>query len=144
MLKKGDRIRFNSHGTPNDPMPLTPGEEGTVEHVGDPIPYQGGRPSRQVDVKWDSGRGLMLIVPPDSYSRIAGEGDMYRVSSTDDKAKMLDNRFAHPGFPMEQVEQADTMELWGTKFSDDNAPDYCEFRLLKGDEVFATKRIDGY
>jgi hypothetical protein len=53
----GDRIRLVA--MPDDPNPIQPGTMGTVTVV---------RPHgtwAQVDVAWDNGRKLMLVVPPD-------------------------------------------------------------------------------
>ena len=61
MLKKGDRIRLLS--MPEDPDPIPVGAIGTVldvEQVG-----AGEYRWYQVSVEWDSGRRLMLSVPPD-------------------------------------------------------------------------------
>lgn len=53
-----------------------------------------------------------------------------------------------PGFPEELAVQADYMEVWGSGFKDPG-PDFCEFRLFKGDpkaatERIATRRLNGY
>jgi hypothetical protein len=44
---------------PDDPDPIPPGTTGTVTAV-----RQNGTWA-QVDVNWDNGRTLMLVVPPD-------------------------------------------------------------------------------
>ena len=62
-LKAGDRIRLVHMA--DDPDPVPTGELGTVVSVaelGDWI---------QVDVDWDCGRKLMLVVPPDQYSLLS-------------------------------------------------------------------------
>ena len=51
--KPGDRIRLIE--MPNDPSPIEPGSEGTVLEINNE-----GREIEQIDVKWDSGRTLML------------------------------------------------------------------------------------
>jgi hypothetical protein len=59
----GDRIRLVAMS--DDPNPIVPGTTGTVRsvrHCGS------GRDAWfQVDVDWDSGRKLMLVVPPDQF-----------------------------------------------------------------------------
>jgi hypothetical protein len=55
--KPGDRIRLLA--MPDDPDPIPPGTMGTVTAV---RPYGTWA---QVDVAWDNGRTLMLVVPPD-------------------------------------------------------------------------------
>jgi len=57
--KSGDRIRLLA--MPDDPDPILPGTTGTVVAV-----RQQGTWA-QVDVKWDNGRTLMLVVPPDEF-----------------------------------------------------------------------------
>lgn len=66
-MKVGDRVEFIAHGDP-DPAPLTAGEQGTVTHVGEWLNWP-TRPTRwrQIRVKWDSGRTLMLIQPIDWF-----------------------------------------------------------------------------
>ena len=48
-----------------------------------------------------------------------------------------------PDFELAIAEKADRLEVWGSSFSDPG-PDFCEFRLFKGDEQIGTKRVDGY
>jgi hypothetical protein len=55
----GDRIRLVA--MLDDPDPIAPGTTETVTTV-----RQHGTWS-QVDVKWDNGRTLMLVVPPDQF-----------------------------------------------------------------------------
>lgn len=57
--KPGDRIELLE--MPNDPDPIPVGSKGTV--VDTYIISEG----TQVDVDWDNGRSLMLIVPPDRF-----------------------------------------------------------------------------
>lgn len=57
-VKGGDRIKCIKM---NDPNPIEPGTEGTVDHV-DAI--------KQIHVKWDNGRTLALIPEVDSYQII--------------------------------------------------------------------------
>jgi len=47
------------------------------------------------------------------------------------------------GLTMEQIQDADKIEVWATSFNDEG-PDYCEFRLMKKDQVISSKRVDGY
>ena len=60
---KGDRIRLVS--MTNDPDPIEPGAEGTVE-----LPPGRFQDAWQVVVKWDNGRSLSLVVPPDVAEKI--------------------------------------------------------------------------
>jgi len=61
--KPGDRIRLLA--MPDDPDPIPPGSMGSVTFV---HPHgSGGDAWLQVGVDWDSGRTLMLTVPPDEY-----------------------------------------------------------------------------
>lgn len=62
-LRVGDRIRLVS--MPDDPDPVTVGQTGTVRGI-----YPQGR-WHQVDVDWDNGRSLLLVVPPDRFEVIA-------------------------------------------------------------------------
>ena len=56
----GDRIELVN--MPNDPCPIPVGSKGVVTHLTllqyEPVGWQ-------VGVKWDSGRTLSLLVPPD-------------------------------------------------------------------------------
>jgi len=61
--KPGDRIRLVA--MLDDPDPILPGATGTVVSV-----RQQGTWA-QVDVKWDNGRALMLVVPPDEFEVIS-------------------------------------------------------------------------
>ena len=59
--KKGDRVRLVF--MPNDPDPIPEGTEGTVldvQHMD-----WGHDKFSQVSVKWDNGRGLSCVCPPD-------------------------------------------------------------------------------
>ncbi len=56
-LKKGDRIRLVS--MPQDPDPIPVGSLGTVVDVHEHLDWT------QVDVDWDNGRSLMLMMPDD-------------------------------------------------------------------------------
>lgn len=60
-FKAGDRIRLVEMG--EDPDPIPSGMEGTVTHCTD-LKFV-GEPELQVGVKWDNGRSLSCIVPPD-------------------------------------------------------------------------------
>ena len=62
----GDRVALVS--MPEDPDPIKPGSEGTVTRVTE-LHFPGGGPQLQVSVKWDSGRSLSCLVPPDVLVR---------------------------------------------------------------------------
>ena len=62
-VRPGDRIKLLA--MPDDPDAIPPGTTGTVKSV---HPHGTGRDAWfQVDVDWDSGRKLMLVVPPDRF-----------------------------------------------------------------------------
>ena len=65
MPQPGDRIRLLA--MPDDPDPIPPGATGTVTAV------RQQRTWAQVDVKWDNGRTLMLVVPPDEFEVVSSE-----------------------------------------------------------------------
>lgn len=65
--KKGDRVRLIS--MPDDPDPIPPGTEGTVVSVQDLSFIKKGE--TQVLVKWDNGRSLSCICPPDQLAVIS-------------------------------------------------------------------------
>lgn len=58
----GDRIRLLA--MPEDPDPIPPGTTGTVTAVRRHGTWA------QVDVAWENGRTLMLVVPPDQFEVI--------------------------------------------------------------------------
>jgi hypothetical protein len=60
--KPGDRIRVIA--MPDDPHPIPPGTTGSVTAVRHMGTWS------QVDVDWDNGRQLMLVVPPDQIEVI--------------------------------------------------------------------------
>ena len=60
--KAGDRVRLVS--MTDDPDPIPAGTTGTVAGV---YPQRGWM---QVDVDWDTGRSLMLSIPPDVVATI--------------------------------------------------------------------------
>lgn len=65
----GDRIELAS--MLNDPDPVPVGTRGTVAFV-----HRVGSDSNawlQVDVDWDNGRQLMLVVPPDEFVFVSDE-----------------------------------------------------------------------
>jgi hypothetical protein len=64
-LKIGDRIRLVS--MTDDPDPIPTGALGTIVGV---YPQRGWT---QVDVNWDSGRSLMLTIPPDRIELVPVE-----------------------------------------------------------------------
>lgn len=49
----------------DDPDPITPGTMGTIVGI-----YPQGSTWAQVDVKWDNGRNLMLVIPPDQVEKV--------------------------------------------------------------------------
>ncbi len=61
-VEKGDRIRLVE--MPNDPDPIPPGTEGVVGSITE-FNFNGSRPEVQLIVKWDNGRSLSCICPPD-------------------------------------------------------------------------------
>jgi hypothetical protein len=65
-IKAGDRIRLILMADDPDPVPV--GTSGTVAGV-----YPHGDWT-QVDVDWDTGRSLMLSIPPDQVERIDAAG----------------------------------------------------------------------
>ncbi|MDA9859531.1 DUF4314 domain-containing protein [Rubripirellula sp.] len=62
-FKAGDRVRLVLMTDDPDPIPV--GTTGTVAGV---YPQNGWT---QVDVDWDSGRSLMLSIPPDVVERVS-------------------------------------------------------------------------
>lgn len=60
---EGDRIRLVS--MTNDPDPIEAGAAGTVE-----LPPGWFQDAWQIIVKWDNGRTLSLVVPPDVAEKI--------------------------------------------------------------------------
>jgi hypothetical protein len=60
-LAPGTRIELIFMG--NDPNPIAPGSKGTVLSV----QKWPGTNELQINVKWDSGRGLMLLYPHDKF-----------------------------------------------------------------------------
>ena len=58
--EKGSRVRLIN--MPDDPDPIEPGSEGTINYVGRVSGF-----GQQIGVKWDSGRTLMLIVGVDDF-----------------------------------------------------------------------------
>ncbi|KAA5541501.1 DUF4314 domain-containing protein [Roseiconus nitratireducens] len=63
-FRAGDRVRLVS--MTDDPDPIPAGTTGTVAGV---YPQNGWT---QVDVDWDTGRSLMLSIPPDVVVLIDG------------------------------------------------------------------------
>lgn len=58
-MKVGDRVRLIK--MVDDPRPIEPGSEGTIEHIDD---------IGQIHVDWDNGRKLALIPGVDEYTII--------------------------------------------------------------------------
>jgi hypothetical protein len=78
-LRPGDRLHPGDQielvAMPDDQHPIPTGTGGTVELVCDTTALTGS-PSRQVRVRWDNGRSLMLVVPPGFGScRRVGRGE---------------------------------------------------------------------
>lgn len=65
MIEPGDRIRLLE--MPDDPQPIPVGTEGTVVDVSY-CKIAGGY--TQISVRWDNGRGLQLVVPPDRFEKV--------------------------------------------------------------------------
>jgi hypothetical protein len=65
-MKEGDRIRLNS--MPDDPDPIPTGSLGTIISIVNTDWHTPGQ--KQVMVKWDNGRSLSLVIPPDSVTVI--------------------------------------------------------------------------
>jgi hypothetical protein len=63
--KLGDRVRVTGK-LPDDPDPLTIGDEGTVDWL-----TPAGSHFQQIGVKWDSGRSLLLL-PNDPFVVLPG------------------------------------------------------------------------
>lgn len=59
----GDRIRMVQMAP--DPLPIEPGSLGTITRV-----QQGLYFSLQIDVKWDNGRSLSVILPDDKIELV--------------------------------------------------------------------------
>jgi len=55
---------------------------------------------------------------------------------------MQGDGFFQPRFDEADIAKADRLEVWATSFND--AGEYCEFRLMKGNEVLAKSTIRGY
>jgi hypothetical protein len=67
--KVGDRIELVF--MPDDPDPIPPGTQGTVDYVSDPIHVPGERPWVQIGVEWDNGRRLALVSTKDQWRALA-------------------------------------------------------------------------
>lgn len=68
-IKTGNRVRLVS--MPDDPDPIPVGTEGTVTLV-NPVQMgpDGERNFVQILVKWDNGRSLSCVMPPDQLDVI--------------------------------------------------------------------------
>ena len=67
LTRIGDRIRLLS--MTDDPDPIPAGATGTVRGV---TSHGAGENAwHQIDVRWDNGRTLLLVVPPDVFEIIA-------------------------------------------------------------------------
>jgi hypothetical protein len=69
--KEGDRVRLVA--MPDDPDPIPQGTEGTVIDT-TPLDW-GSRKQTQVSVKWDNGRSLSCVCPPDVLTIISPESE---------------------------------------------------------------------
>lgn len=67
MLKIGDRVEMVQ--MKDDPNPIPAGTKGQVKHIED-VSFGRGDNFTQIDVKWDNGRQLMVVCPPDVIRRI--------------------------------------------------------------------------
>lgn len=65
----GDRIRLRS--MTDDPDPIPAGATGTVRGI--TSHGAGDNAWNQIDVRWDNGRTLLLVVPPDAFEIIASD-----------------------------------------------------------------------
>lgn len=65
-LKAGDRIRLVS--MPDDPDPVPAGTEGTVTYTTD-LNFRDMQ-QVQLTVKWDNGRSISCVCPPDIIEKI--------------------------------------------------------------------------
>jgi len=72
---------------------------------------------------------------------------MHRIQTWNNKDEVMREGTQKPpfgaGFNKQQVEQAETLELWGSSFTDTGS-DFCEFRLLRKGGIIARKRVAGY
>lgn len=65
-VKTGDRIQL--FRMPDDPDPIPAGTLGTVRGV---VPlHVGDNKQTQILVKWDNGRALSCLCPPDEFSLV--------------------------------------------------------------------------
>jgi hypothetical protein len=70
-IKKGERVRLVY--MPDDPDPIPVGTEGTVALVSE-IPFtERGQQQTQFIIRWDNGRSLSCVCPPDILERVAVE-----------------------------------------------------------------------
>ena len=67
----GDRIELVA--MPDDPDPIFVGEQGTVDDVQDLSDFSKEKECYQISVKWDSGRTLSLMAPPDQFRILTQE-----------------------------------------------------------------------
>ncbi len=69
-LNRGDRVELLA--MPSDPDPIPVGLRGTVTAVSNHV--TGSESWLQVDVAWDNGRALMLVIPPDRVRVLKSPG----------------------------------------------------------------------
>ncbi len=67
-MKVGDRVRMLE--MPNDPDPIPPGTEGVVQETRR-VCLNPRNTFTQYEIKWDNGRTLSAIVPPDKLEVIS-------------------------------------------------------------------------
>jgi hypothetical protein len=70
---------------------------------------------------------------------------MYLVDTITDKKKIKRDPMItmFVSFPEAQVDEADRLEVWGSSFKD-NGDDCCEYRLMNGEKLVATRTMKGY
>lgn len=86
-LQKGDRIRLIAMR--NDPAPVTAGSLGTVLGLHEHLDWT------QVEVEWDSGRKLMLTIPPDHIEKLSEQNlDSSRKSRLQVALKRINEKYS--------------------------------------------------
>ena len=75
---------------------------------------------------------------------------MYLYETITEKSRMVNGfipkymkGFMIPKFNDNHISEADRMEVWASSFKDDSS-DFCEFRLIKNNEIIANERVSGY
>ena len=70
-IKVGDRVMLLA--MPNDPNPIHVGAKGTVELISDLTMLNNRKNQLQFLIKWDNGRSLSCVCPPDQLKVIPKE-----------------------------------------------------------------------